>query len=363
MPPEFRSKLLPAEILESRVTLRIPGSTANLGPAFDTIGIALDVYSWLDVCLLGQNDPAVPLITQCGAITSQLPSDQSNIIYKVVSKVILETTSDLTSESKANANSESNSESNWASKSKQKLDRNILSRIRVVSYSDIPLGRGLGSSGSIIIGSVFAASILSGQKPVAEKLIAKSSYFENHIDNLSASLFGGLVVSLSSSDSIIAKKIHWPVRWKLIALVPSYSVSTASARSVLPKMYSRADVVENLQRVSLLTAAICHEDAALFRQSLQDKIHEPYRLELVPELVELRRALKDKPVLGSVLSGAGSSMLVIVEEENYDGILLFLKSWARQHETDIGVIEANVDNDGLTVISDDLNAVEKVFDK
>ena len=320
MPKEFRSAL-PVEKIEKRLTIRIPGSTANLGPAFDTMGLALTVHSWLDFCLLEKADESIPLIRQCGSIAGQLPADKSNLIYKILEKSI--------------------------------IDKALLARIRISVYSDIPLERGMGSSGSVIIGTIYAAAVFNGEKPLTEQLLEKASEFESHIDNLSASLLGGLVVSHKSPQELITTKLDWPQAWKLIVLVPSYAVSTAKSRSVLPPTYERAAVVENLQRVALLTTAICGADGELFKRSLHDRIHEPYRLSLIPELGDLRAALLDKPVLGSALSGAGSAMLVIVEREHHETILKFLQSWASLQKASIAVIETSVDTDGLTVISDE----------
>jgi homoserine kinase len=318
MPPEMRSAL-PVENVEKRLTIRVPGSTANLGPGFDTLGLALKVHSWLDFSVLSSGAGNLPLFRQCGKIAQQLPSDKSNLIYKILEKSI--------------------------------RNKTLLERIRISVYSDIPLERGMGSSGSVIIGTIYAAALLNGSKPVAEEMLRQAAEFESHIDNLSASLMGGLVVSHKSDHELIVDKIEWPANWRLLVVVPSYSVSTQKSRSVLPESYKQSDVVENLQRLALLTGAICKKDAQLFKRALHDKIHEPYRLSLIPELGELRELLKDEPVLGSALSGAGSAMLVVVEQEHSAGIFKLLTKWASSHAKEIKIIEADVDTAGLTVIS------------
>ena len=321
LPKEFGATLLPSEKVKKRLTLKIPGSTANLGPGFDTIGLALNVHSWLDFSVLHEDDVTIPLFRQCGVIAGQLPADESNLIYKILAHAI--------------------------------KDQSLLKRIRISVYSDIPLERGMGSSGSVIIGTMYAAARFNGENPSTEKLLADASVFESHIDNLSASLLGGLVISHKSDAEIITTIIEWPEKWKLLVLVPAYSVSTTKSRSVLPKEYSRADVVENLQHIALLTAAICERNPDLFKRALVDKIHEPYRLKLIPDLGKLRDALKDQPVMGSALSGAGSAMLVITEKDNYDHTLRFLKKWTGEQSAQIDIIEAHVDTSGLTVIVED----------
>jgi homoserine kinase len=321
LPKEFGDKLLHSEKVEKRLTLKIPGSTANLGPGFDTIGLALDVHSWLDFSILHEDDSSIPLFRQCGAVASQLPDDETNLIYKILADSV--------------------------------KDKDLLKRIRISVYSDIPLERGMGSSGSVIIGAIYAAARFNGENPSTEKLLADASVFESHIDNLSASLLGGLVISHKSEREIITTMIEWPENWKLLVLVPAYSVSTTKSRSVLPQEYKRADVVENLQHVALLTAAICERNPDLFKRALVDKIHEPYRLQLIPDLGNLREALKDQAVMGSALSGAGSAMLVITEQAHYEKTMRFLKKWTAEQSAQIDIIEAEVDTSGLTVISDE----------
>jgi homoserine kinase len=318
LPKEFGDRLLPSEKVQKRLTLKIPGSSANLGPGFDTIGLA---HSWLDFTILHEDDVNIPLFRQCGAIASQLPDDETNLIYKVLAHAV--------------------------------KDKALLKRLRISVYSDIPLERGMGSSGTVIIGATYAAARFNGESPTTDQLLADASVFESHIDNLAASLLGGLVISHRSEREIITTMLQWPENWKLLVLVPSYSVSTTNSRSVLPSEYKREDVVENLQHLALLTAAICGRDPDLFKRALVDKIHEPYRLQLIPDLGHLRDALKDQPVMGSALSGAGSAMLVITEQDNYEQTVRFLKKWTGEQSTHIDIIEADVDTSGLTVITDD----------
>lgn len=321
LPKEFGAALLPSENIERRLILKIPGSTANLGPAFDTIGLALNVHSWLDFSVLRKDDASIPLFKQVGNVARQLPADKSNLIYKILAHCI--------------------------------KDVSLLKRIRISVYSDIPLERGMGSSGSVIIGTIYAAAKFNCESTNSEKLLADASLFENHIDNLSASLLGGLVISHKSETEIITSKIEWPEKWKLLVLVPDYAVSTTKSRSVLPQEYNRADTIDNLQHVALLTAAICERNPILFKRALVDKIHEPYRVKLIPDLVNLREALKDQPVMGCALSGAGSAMLVITEKENYNDTLRFLQTWTEQQTTKIEIIEADVDTNGLCVLAEE----------
>lgn len=277
-PPDFLPVHKNPDNIEQLLTLRVPGSTANLGPAFDTMGLALKLHTWLQFVLLRQEDTAVPYVTRYGEIAQQLPDDESNLIFQVLQKF-------------------------WRKKP------DFLRRMRVSVYSEIPLGRGLGSSAAAIIGAAYAAKVLLAEKVEPNQLLADCAEFEGHIDNLAASLHGGLVIAHDdkASGKVTTASLPWPSKWRALLVVPPYELSTDKARAALPQSWPKSDVVENLQRVSLLTAAIYNADDELLAEALHDKLHEPYRLRLVPEFGEIRALLNKSdgpPALGCVLSGA-----------------------------------------------------------
>jgi homoserine kinase len=320
-----------SEDVVQSLTLRIPGSTANLGPAFDTMALGLRLHTWLQFTVLKQQQDSLPLVTRHGKLAEELPVNETNLVYQVLSKL-------------------------W------RADADMLARTRIAVYTEIPTGRGLGSSASAIVGAAYAACKLSGKEVQANDLLLDCTQFEGHIDNLSASLFGGLVISHFESQqesntsaqpkaNIITNKVPWPKQWRPIACVPPYALSTEKARAAIPQDLPKADVVHNLQRVSLLTAAIYQADDDLLRESLHDKLHEPYRLKLVPELGELRALLAESPILGCVLSGAGSSVLVLVHEKNKPQVLATLEDWAQRKAEHPTILDLEVDTEGLTAIN------------
>ncbi len=304
-----------------QLALRIPGSTSNLGPGFDTLGLALSIYTKLTFDILGHNDPAVPLITLKGAIAKALPADQNNLIYTVLSKL-------------------------WHDKPE------LLRRARITIESDIPLGRGLGSSATAILGTVWAAHTLSDSSPDKARALADATVLEGHPDNLAASLHGGLVVCAASARSrnIVTQRLKWPDEWHTILVVPHHSLTTKKARAVLPKQVPMKDAVSNVQRVALLVSAVTSRDESAFSEALHDRLHEPYRQDLVPELAELRWRLSDRPVLGCVLSGAGSSVLVVVHKRHKGEILDFLTEWSSSQSEPPRILDLLVDQEGLKEI-------------
>lgn len=316
---------LPADL--KYLKLQIPASSANLGPGFDTFALAFQLYLNLEF----QIEPAVrqesgqgsqPVIILEGSGAETLPRDKNNLVYATMAE-------------------------HWP------LDNtDLLRRLKIRISSQIPLTRGLGSSAAAIVGAFFAAAALAnGKMPSAESVLEQATSLEGHADNVSASLFGGLTLcSLSAGKRQAAIcKLQWPGDWRCLALVPGYELSTAKARSVLPPKISRQDAVFNLQKAAMLVAAVQNRNEDLLKEALQDRLHEPYREELVPELSQLRAHLSSYPQIGCVLSGAGPSVLVVVNRRHKDQVLQAMKIWSEKRKPACSVLDLEVDQEGLKV--------------
>lgn len=304
--------------MRTRVTVRIPGSTSNLGPGFDALGLALDVYTTLTFELLPNDDPTIPLITLHGKTVSSLPKDSNNLVHKILSDQWQDTP-------------------------------DLLRLVRISIESDIPLSRGLGSSAAASLGAIWAAWALKDTPLNRDELLKRATAYEGHPDNVAASLFGGMVVCARSSlsDRIVVKKLVWPEEWSTIVVVPPYPLSTHAARSVLPKSVSLADAITNVQNVSLLISAVATKDEEALRTALYDRLHEPYRLHLVPELSSLRAELRQLPALGCVLSGAGSSVLIVTANRHKSQLLEFLEDWRIRTEPEARVLDLRIAKAGI----------------
>ncbi|MBS1998778.1 MAG: hypothetical protein JSS86_20780, partial [Cyanobacteria bacterium SZAS LIN-2] len=145
----------------------------------------------------------------------------------------------------------------------------------------------------------------------------------------------------------LTSRLNWPDKWHTLIVVPPYELSTHEARRVLPKRVEMSQAVNNVQRTGLLIGAVVNGDDDILREALSDQLHEPYRIHLVPELQALRRELPALPVLGCVLSGAGSSSLVIVHEKHKAEVKTYLEDWAQKRKQKPQILDLTVDKKGL----------------
>jgi homoserine kinase len=306
------------ELIEKQITISVPASTANLGPGFDTLGLALSLYSRIKFSLLKSNDPNIPLISFGNENSRSLSTDGSNLAYRILSEL-------------------------WTD------EPDKLARVRLEITTDIPLGRGLGSSSTAILAAACAAHVFGNRPIYKSTLLIESCRYEGHADNLSASLFGGMTISSTHARSgkVVFQKLDWPQDWMTTVIVPTYELSTTKARAVMPKSIPMSDAVSNVQNTAMLVAAIARSDERLAREAMIDTLHEPYRLSLVPELGSLRRHLRNEPTIGIVLSGAGSSVLVIYHRRNEREINDALKSWKSSQPNNPSILNLEVDHDGL----------------
>jgi len=307
---------------QARISVKVPGSSANLGPGFDTFALALSIYTHLTFLVLDKADDRIPLLCLKGA-ADPVWQNAETLVEKCLSRLQYE-------------------------------HPEISTRLRIVIDSDIPIGRGLGSSASLVSGILWASKRLAGKEPSMAQVLVEATDIEGHPDNSAASLYGGFVIAGRSSKSpnVFAAKMKWPEAWCPLVIVPPTSLSTAKARAILPKMVSRSDAIWNLQHATLLVSALHSRDDDLLRASLDDRLHEPYRSVLVPELEVVKKILKPTPALGCVLSGGGSSLMVIVNRKHKAEVKTVIRSWMNSFSTPATLLDLKVDQLGLQEVND-----------
>ena len=258
-----------------QVTVRVPATTANLGPGFDCLGIALEL--WNSVRIEVSTSPKVRILGQ-GSFTLSPAVD--NLVYRSAQALFRE-----------------------AGEDPQPLS--------ILCTNQIPLARGLGSSAAAIVGGLMAANELSSQPLTQQCLLHLAVSLEGHADNVTPALLGGCQVVVRDGDSVISDTVPLPPDLTTIIFVPDAPMSTQEARSILPRTVSREDAVYNLGRVALLVNALSSGHLENLRVATQDQLHQPARENIFPAMKYVFRSALDAGALGVFLSGGGSSIMAL----------------------------------------------------
>lgn len=280
--------------------VRVPASSANLGPGFDALGLALGVY------LTCRFEPAERLsIVVRGRDANRIPASEDNLIWQTALRVARDV-------------------------------GEILPAIALEIDNDIPIEKGLGSSAAALTAGVVIADQLLGLHWKPHRILDEAAQIEGHPDNVAACVLGSIVASAIDAGGVArAVRLELPASYGVAVVVPDYELPTSQARAVLPEAYSRADAIFNVQRSALLIAALATGTTSAFPAAFEDRLHQPYRFALVPGLEEMVK-LRAPGLLGCTLSGAGPSVLVFYEkgcEQVCDLVRQIFKLHGRESET------------------------------
>ncbi len=290
--------------------IRVPASTANLGPGFDSIGLALSLYIDVDV------EPAEDwFVENVSEELKSLPTDESHYIIQVAKRVAERFNATLRP-----------------------------AHLRV--QSEIPLARGLGSSASAIVAGIVLAERLGGFTLTTEERVHQASLEEGHPDNAGASVTGGLVVGEHSADNTPLLTFDLP-RVKVIAVIPHYELLTSVSRAALPKEFAYADGVKASAIANVFLASLLSGQYDLAgHMMMRDRFHQPYRRHLVPLLEACEKVALSAGAFGVALSGAGPTVACYVDEEHAQTLLQVL----HEHFPDCTVKCLDVDEKGVVVV-------------
>lgn len=260
----------------TRVVIRVPGTTANLGPGFDCLGLALDWWNTIEVETIERGLE----IDVRGA--EELPRDASNLTIRAM-------------------------RSTFSSAGRK------FPALRVLIDCRIPIARGLGSSAAAIVGGVVAANALMKNRFSQVELLALAAKIEGHPDNVTPALLGGLVVSVPGKKGLVTARLDVPRELKCIVFVPGRALSTKEARGVLPQRIPRSDAIFNASRTALWIAAVKSRQWHWLEIATQDRLHQPYRAKLVRGMNKLFDAALHAGARGVALSGAGPSIVAFAD--------------------------------------------------
>ncbi|OGL16272.1 MAG: homoserine kinase [Candidatus Rokubacteria bacterium RIFCSPLOWO2_12_FULL_71_22] len=259
-----------------RVHVTVPATSANLGPGFDALGLALALHN--EVTAVEAEGVRVRIEGEGGR---RLPRGADNVVARGV-RLAYEA----------------------AGRHFRGCDLHCVNRV--------PTARGLGSSAAAWVGGLVAGNALLGAPLSREALLGLAARAEGHPDNVAAALYGGLTVSCADADTVTAVALPVPATLGWVVLIPAVTSATAEARAVLPPSVPLADAVFNVQRVALLLASLQARRLDALGRALDDRLHQPYRLRLFPWMPDVVAAARAAGALGCVLSGAGPTLLAVV---------------------------------------------------
>lgn len=267
------------DVNPDRFRLRLPATSANLGSGFDAAAVALDFYLEIEA------EPAAEFSIVATGRDHELCS-------RLEDNLILEIYQDLL----------------------QRIARPVIP-LAIRMTNDIPLGMGCGSSAAGRLAAIALAVHFGRLGWSCERILEEASVLEGHPDNVAACWLGGFVTAASEGKTVNVARVEPPGDWRVIVVLPTEPLATSKARAALPATYSRADVVANIQSVSLLGLAFAQARGDLLRVAMRDCIHQPYRAAICSLLSPLLPLAGQNGILGAALSGAGPSVLVIVGNE------------------------------------------------
>jgi homoserine kinase len=265
------------------VSLRVPATTANLGPGFDCLGLALQWYNWVEVAEHTADQHEI-LIEGRGA-SEDLPRGADNLVWRAMMRVF-------------------------------ELARADVPPLRVRIGIETPVARGLGSSASAIVGGMAAANLFLRNPIASQQLMTEMTALEGHPDNVAACYFGGLTASLVCEGEVYVRKYHPAGNLRCVLVVPDYQLSTARARKVLPRSIPVRDAVFNLARIPFVIDKLSTGDVAGLDIIMDDRLHQPHRRKLIPEYDVIESEAMRAGAAAVCISGSGPTVLAISEAAN-----------------------------------------------
>lgn len=294
------------------IQLRVPATSANLGAGFDALGLALQYYNYVEM----EESDRIDITSADG---TPVPQDEQNLIY-ISAKDLFEVCG-------------------------RRLDG-----LRLVQTNNIPMARGLGSSSACIVAGLAGANHLLGNPLTQDDLVDLAAQIEGHPDNIAPALLGGIVTAVFDG-----RRVHWVrqevyTKLRFVAMIPDFALKTEKARGCLPEEVSYKDAVYNLSRAALFSASLLTGKYENLRTAVHDKLHQPYRMALIPRAREVFDIAYAHGAYAAYISGAGPTIMAIADGDNtyFSGKMRFsldnagLRGWQ--------VHDLSIDNEGCVLL-------------
>jgi homoserine kinase len=289
--------------------ISVPATSANLGPGFDTLGLALNIRNQVII------KPARFHSVSLKGEGSDNPKLKDNNMF-------ISTFNDFYH--------------NLSSKKQQ---------FRFEFQNEIPLSRGLGSSSAVIISAIASAYAIEGIKLDNKKLLNLALSYESHPDNITPAVMGGFTVSTIHENEVYFIKKDIPKTLKAVVVIPNRAISTNLSRKTLPFKYSKEDAIFNISHSSLLTAAFMSEDWRMLKKASKDRFHQYYRMKQMPELFAVQKVALRNGALMSTLSGSGSTFFNIVYSKDAPRVVKKLQ----ENFPHFKIFACDFDNTGISI--------------
>ena len=292
-----------------KVRIKVPATSANIGPGFDVAGVALTLYNSFVFELIDEGLE----ITGC----PEQFRNEDNMTYQAFLKGAEYCGLDFKG-------------------------------LRIECSGDVPHTRGLGSSSTCIVAGLVGAFAFSGRSEDRQEILELATQIEGHPDNVAPAIFGGLTVSVMYSEKVLTLNIPVKHDYRYVALIPPFTLSTELSRKVLPQNVSRQDAIANVSHLALVVASLINGYDDGLKLGLKDRLHQPYRGHLIQGYYEIMDALdKDPKVLGSFLSGAGPTIMALIDAEDIMGVVR-IKEELGDLLADWQVVKLELDHKGYT---------------
>lgn len=296
------------------IKVRVPATSANMGPGFDSLGIGLTLYNEFGFKEIESG-------LKFNGIREEFCNEE-NIIYKAMKHCF--------------------------DKAGYKIKGLEISELT----QDVPISRGLGSSSTCIVGGLVGANVILGNKFSEDELLDMAVEIEGHPDNVAPALLGGMVVAISEENKTFYDRINIKGGIKFIAVVPNFRLSTEKARSVLPKEITLKDGVYNVSRAALMVASFTSGKYELIKYACKDAFHQNYRSKLIPGFEKVYNKSYEMGALGCYLSGAGPTIMVLIDEKD-ERFGNKLKQFLNEENLEWDILELSLDSEGATIIKGD----------
>ncbi len=292
--------------------VKVPATSANMGPGFDAIGIALDLYNEVEV---HKSDKPFHFVWECDE--EEVP-EKENFIYTTMIQVF--------------------EEHNFP-----------IPNVKVIAKKcNIPMVRGLGSSSAAIVSGLTLSYAIMGKPLDKDFLSHKAWVIEGHPDNVVPCFLGGMTVSVMDEGKPFTTHVPIENRVKFMAVIPPYKTETKQSREVLPKNYTRADCIHNVSRASMMINAFNLKEYHLLRTAFGDTIHQPYRLPLLKDAPYIFELFKENGAIGEFMSGSGSTLMGVFLDDCLDKKLI-IEEKLKAVDPLFRVELLNVDREGVVL--------------